>query len=656
MNMSKLSLVARYDDLVRNTSVLTQGIEGDIIQFVKHQELCRSRWLSCETEVEKIKSMLRRQEAENSSLELKLKHARQQIESEMNKRMRVESDKDTLDRQMGLIGQIMNDNKNKSMLTAQDRERLSFLNSVNYTAERTTPKGNLGTIDETGSLLSVSDCDMTEESADGETLLRSGRRVSLWRNSPASRKKRSVPSAPTMDDLNDTPPKKRKSDDGDAVSVHHNSIVATTTVTVPETGPIRAVSEIKAGAAANRMNRSFSEPGPLAKLAEPETLDEADSDDSFWGSGRTRAATTGMHAFRRSPGMQRWNSAGKGLNKQHAFVTKTIIKPETCTPCGKRIKFGKVALKCKDCKATCHQDCKDQVPLPCVSIVGTPTSVTTVGFVADFAPPYPPYIPALIVHCVKEVERRGLNEVGIYRVPGSEREVRELKDTFLRGRGMPNLSRIVDIHVVCGTIKLFLRTLKEPLVTHKLWSAFVQAAERESIHHLYNVIDSLPEANRDTMAYVVLHLQKVASCRETKMSTDNLSKVFGPTLVGYSGPDVNLNMMSDETCKQFAVVQALMELPGNYWDQFVHGCDAEAPAETNAGGAKTPHTPEARSVTHLNSMLGPVETPRMTPSKSTGTLSQRAKSVFGRTPNTGKYSVKHGKTPKQQYFASPVLK
>lgn len=36
-------------------------------------------------------------------------------------------------------------------------------------------------------------------------------------------------------------------------------------------------------------------------------------------------------------------------------------------------------------------------------------------------------IPALIIHCVMEVEDRGLNEVGIYRVPGSERDVRALK-------------------------------------------------------------------------------------------------------------------------------------------------------------------------------------------------------------------------------------
>lgn len=37
---------------------------------------------------------------------------------------------------------------------------------------------------------------------------------------------------------------------------------------------------------------------------------------------------------------------------------------------------------------------------------------------AAFCPTIVPRVPALIVHCVTEVERRGLTQVGIYRVPG----------------------------------------------------------------------------------------------------------------------------------------------------------------------------------------------------------------------------------------------
>ena len=40
-------------------------------------------------------------------------------------------------------------------------------------------------------------------------------------------------------------------------------------------------------------------------------------------------------------------------------------------------------------------------------------------------------IPALVIHCINEIERRGMNEVGIYRVSGSEREVRDMKVLLL---------------------------------------------------------------------------------------------------------------------------------------------------------------------------------------------------------------------------------
>lgn len=73
-----------------------------------------------------------------------------------------------------------------------------------------------------------------------------------------------------------------------------------------------------------------------------------------------------------SPRFGRTLSSGVTI-RHHAFCQKTVIKPENCEPCGKRIKFSKLALKCRDCRATCHPECKDKVPLPCVS-TGTPSN------------------------------------------------------------------------------------------------------------------------------------------------------------------------------------------------------------------------------------------------------------------------------------------
>jgi RhoGAP domain len=69
--------------------------------------------------------------------------------------------------------------------------------------------------------------------------------------------------------------------------------------------------------------------------------------------------------------------------------------------------------------------------MPCVPMAQTPSSKGFVGTVADFAPNTSPMIPALVIHCVNEIERRGMNEVGIYRVSGSEREVKDMKVLLL---------------------------------------------------------------------------------------------------------------------------------------------------------------------------------------------------------------------------------
>ena len=51
---------------------------------------------------------------------------------------------------------------------------------------------------------------------------------------------------------------------------------------------------------------------------------------------------------------------------------------------------------------------------------------------------------------------------------------------------------------------------------------------------MYKCVSELPKANREILAAIIIHLQKVACSAETQMGIPNLSKVFGPTLVGYS--------------------------------------------------------------------------------------------------------------------------
>lgn len=86
-------------------------------------------------------------------------------------------------------------------------------------------------------------------------------------------------------------------------------------------------------------------------------------------------------------------------------------------------------MKCDDCRASSHPECKEHVPLPCVPVSNTTLACQrgVMGTISDYAPSTAPMVPSLIVHCVNEVDLRGLDDVGIYRISGAEKDVRELK-------------------------------------------------------------------------------------------------------------------------------------------------------------------------------------------------------------------------------------
>lgn len=68
------------------------------------------------------------------------------------------------------------------------------------------------------------------------------------------------------------------------------------------------------------------------------------------------------------------------------------------------------------------------------------------------------------------------SQAGLYRLSGSDRTVKELKEKFLRSKTVPVLSKVDDINAITGLLKDFLRNLKEPLLTFRLNRPFMEAA------------------------------------------------------------------------------------------------------------------------------------------------------------------------------------
>ncbi|XP_046389865.1 active breakpoint cluster region-related protein [Ischnura elegans] len=157
-------------------------------------------------------------------------------------------------------------------------------------------------------------------------------------------------------------------------------------------------------------------------------------------------------------------------------------------------------------------------------------------------------IPFIITSCVREVERRGMNEVGIYRVSGSASDLSRLKKSFeTNSYEAEQFLKEVDVHSVTGILKLYLRELPEALFTDELYPKFFEAfnstsgagsgnssSKRKAA--LLACFSSLPPLNIDIITYLLAHMIRVNQHEQhNKMSLHNLATVFGPTLLRPGG-------------------------------------------------------------------------------------------------------------------------
>ncbi|XP_056140739.1 active breakpoint cluster region-related protein isoform X1 [Lampris incognitus] len=146
-------------------------------------------------------------------------------------------------------------------------------------------------------------------------------------------------------------------------------------------------------------------------------------------------------------------------------------------------------------------------------------------------------VPYIVRQCIEEVEKRGIDEVGIYRISGVATDIQALKSAFdTNTKDILVMLSDMDINAIAGTLKLYFRELPEPLLTDCLYPAFMEgialsdpAAKENCMRHL---LRSLPDPNLITFLTLLEHLKRVAEKEPVnKMSLHNLATVFGPTLL-----------------------------------------------------------------------------------------------------------------------------
>ncbi|MCI4387827.1 hypothetical protein PGIGA_G00078680 [Pangasianodon gigas] len=157
-------------------------------------------------------------------------------------------------------------------------------------------------------------------------------------------------------------------------------------------------------------------------------------------------------------------------------------------------------------------------------------------------------VPLIIEKCIGEIERRGCQVVGLYRLCGSAAVKKELREAFERDSHAVELSEsnYPDINVITGVLKDYLRELPHPLISKPLYEAVLDAMSKRPLiignggcendpadsEHAAGLLETLPEVEKMTLRKLLDHLKRVASHHEVnKMTCQNLAVCFGPVLL-----------------------------------------------------------------------------------------------------------------------------
>ncbi|XP_007522324.1 SLIT-ROBO Rho GTPase-activating protein 3 isoform X2 [Erinaceus europaeus] len=146
-------------------------------------------------------------------------------------------------------------------------------------------------------------------------------------------------------------------------------------------------------------------------------------------------------------------------------------------------------------------------------------------------------IPLVVESCIRYINLYGLQQQGIFRVPGSQVEVNDIKNSFERGEDpLVDDQNERDINSVAGVLKLYFRGLENPLFPKERFQDLISTIKLESpaerVHHIQQILVTLPRVVLVVMRYLFAFLNHLSQYSdENMMDPYNLAICFGPTLM-----------------------------------------------------------------------------------------------------------------------------
>ncbi|VDD90267.1 unnamed protein product [Enterobius vermicularis] len=538
---------------------LLYGRDLDVLKIIDTLERVRKKWadevqqnIRLREQVKELESDRDLQRQKLSSSNEELRHARAQLAALMSEMDELKIEYSEMERKFDLVKELVK--PEISHLNGEAQLKYAFLND--YTAGQKVsvhstrlPPGRKTN----GSQDDGVDYDKTDDTIDQPSYGEPNEEDSCLRSGKVFRRFKEVPS---------------KRSRGSPYTNTNTLITTTTTVTVDPNGnaPPKAKVSIR-----RSFNRSMSESNIL--LDRHQRIAES---TAKFNPLTPRCGTTSTVDLR-SPlvSSRSWVRGTTIENRGHTYIGLKLIFSEKCDVCGCWIRWGgKPAWKCSDCNLHVHKSCAGRAPLPCIPLTPTPRAAGKQRpRLKDFCPNSQPMIPHSIIHCVIALERYYLNSEGLYRIPGQESQILKLLNDFKHARYQPKLE-IQDPETITGYIKRFLLQLRDSLIPSSSWTEFVAAAKQGDEASVFAAIDQcvmdLPIPNRDTLAYLCCHFQKVCeNSSRNKMTPEVLARSVAPTIVGRAPVrTMNIAQSTDEAAKQTQVMLAFLKMPRDYWSKF----------------------------------------------------------------------------------------
>ncbi|XP_078487159.1 uncharacterized protein LOC100186049 isoform X2 [Ciona intestinalis] len=249
--------------------------------------------------------------------------------------------------------------------------------------------------------------------------------------------------------------------------------------------------------------------------------------------------------------------------KEHHYKSHTYRGLQWCEYCG-NFMWGIIqqGVQCVDCGLNVHKQCAKLVPNDCQPALKHIHHVFGVDL-TTLVKLHGTQRPLVVDMCIAEIEKRGMDSEGIYRIPGFHDDVIELKAAFDQLGTEVNMAAYEDVNTIAGALKLYLRELPVPLLPYRLYSRFINAAkishENGKLDAIRMALSAAPGAHFETIKYLIQHLGRVSErSNENQMSTHNLGIVFGPTLLRAPENDVNQRYNLNDTQFQQEAIASMI--------------------------------------------------------------------------------------------------